>query len=264
MPVCKALSHALRRDGYSVTEILNGADAIKVIKSMRFHVVITDLIMEGLDGFDVMNAVKESAPLTSIIVITGDRRFEKTLDILTLGAEYILIKPFDTEELVSKIESCLDKNNFLMQLVNTKTEDRRELIDQEQLSENENNAIQDMVIDQLFWKNVSYLDLNYINESQDVIYIVDAELILKAYNKSWINFARFNNGENVLIKFPLGSRILDAVEGPLKSYFARVYKKALQSNKPFEQNFKCSTSKGDRFFRQSAYPLKKSVGLVSA
>lgn len=266
LSVCKTLSYLLKKYGFSVTEVSNGGDAIKLLENMSFDVVITDLLMEGVDGLGVVKAVKELAPFTSIIVMTGDIQFKNRLDVLSSGVEYILIKPFDIEELVSRIQSCLATKNILMQLITpNQVEKNSELDNIREYSIKEEDCSRlgkDMAIDQVFMKKILYLDLKLINESQDVIYIIDAKFILKAYNKAWVNFARSNKGEDVLIKYPIGSMILDAFQGPFKSYFTKKYNDSLEFNKHFEHNYKCPTAEGDRVFRQFAYPLKGSIGLV--
>jgi len=109
---------------------------------------------------------------------------------------------------------------------------------------------------------LSYLDLDSFARSPDVICIVDDAMILKAYNDAWINFAKTNNGAKVLVDFPLGSNIVDAGEEPIRSFLAEAYTRALRNNEPFEQNYECSSATEYRLFRQTAYPLIRSKGLI--
>ena len=101
-----------------------------------------------------------------------------------------------------------------------------------------------------------------MKQSSDVIYIVDAKMVLRAYNHAWINFAKNNDGRIILAKYSIGSRIVDSTSGPLRSFIISAYKKALYENKPFEHNFECSSANQYRLFRQTAYPLIDSKGLV--
>ncbi len=119
-----------------------------------------------------------------------------------------------------------------------------------------------MIISPDFYKYISYLDLDYIEKSLDVIYIVDNTMVLKAFNDAWASFAQDNNGVAILKKFPIGSNISDVGEEPLKSYFFTAYEQSLNENKPFEQNYECSSADEYRLFRQTAYPLVEQKGLV--
>ena len=247
--VCKTIALELAKHGFSVTEAYSGDDAVKELQKNKFNVVITDLIMEGIDGLGVIEVAKKLSAQSSVIAITGYGKSSLITEAAFLGAESILIKPFDIDELISKVESCLSMKNFMRYATkNTGEKKVRTSIS--------------MAIDEEFQRHISYLDLNFINESQDVIYIIDADFVLKAYNKAWVDFARSNNGDEVLVKYPIGSNILDAIEGPLKLYTVQAFEKALRGNKPFEHNYKCPSAVNDRVFRQSAYPLKEGEGLV--
>ncbi len=119
-----------------------------------------------------------------------------------------------------------------------------------------------LVIAPDFYKYISYLDLDYIEKSLDVIYIIDSTMVLKAYNDAWVSFAKNNNGTHILKVFPVGSNISTVGEEPLNSYFLSAYKRSLHENKPFEQNYECSSTDEYRLFRQTAYPLVEKKGLI--
>jgi len=119
-----------------------------------------------------------------------------------------------------------------------------------------------MIIDLLFKKHVEYLDIESIKRSQDVIYILDNQMILQAYNPAWTEFAKNNNGEEILVNYSTGARIVDAFSGPLKNFIVGSFEKALHEGKPFEHDYECSSAGVYRLFHQTAYPLVESKGLV--
>ncbi len=242
--ICEALAMELRRHGYSVTESYSGDDAVKELQKNQFHVIVTDLFMTGIDGIGVIEVAKKMSVQSSVIAMTGYGKTPLIQEATRYGAENILVKPFDTAELISAIESCLSMKNIM------------------KTGEKKSHASLAMAIEPGFFTKISYLDLNFINESQDVIYLIDTNFVLKAYNKAWVDFARNNDSEDVLVKFPIGYKILDAIQGPLKLYTAQVFERALRKNRPFEHNYKCPSPVNDRIFRQSAYPLKEGAGLV--
>ncbi|MFN2353713.1 MAG: hypothetical protein ABR512_04210 [Desulfopila sp.] len=119
-----------------------------------------------------------------------------------------------------------------------------------------------MIIASDFEDFLSYLDVDALKNSPDIICVVDSNICLKAYNDAWISFAKNNNGAKTLADFPLGARLLDAGKEPIRSYLAEAYNRALLENKPFELNYECSSATEYRLFRQTAYPLVGSRGLV--
>lgn len=113
----KSLAKELRAERYAVTDVASGFDAIGALQKLQFNIVITDLMMEGIDGFGVLKAVKELAPLTRIIVITGYGDLRTAIDAMHLGADDFLVKPFDVEELIFRIRRCLEKRNLIEMLM---------------------------------------------------------------------------------------------------------------------------------------------------
>jgi hypothetical protein len=109
---------------------------------------------------------------------------------------------------------------------------------------------------------IAYMDMNFLSTSRDVVCIVDRDLKLVGYNDSWINFAKANDGETVLTKFPLQAKISNAGEGQARDYILHGYERALRDNKPFEHQYECSSPEKYRVFYQTAYPIADSKGLV--
>ncbi|MCX5753659.1 MAG: response regulator [Candidatus Krumholzibacteria bacterium] len=64
--MCQYLSIMLRKEGYDVKTVHNGKKALQEIKESVFDVVITDIKMEGMDGIELLTAVKESNPTPTI------------------------------------------------------------------------------------------------------------------------------------------------------------------------------------------------------
>jgi len=132
----------LRVEQFAVTAVDSGSEAIKAVENGRFDLVITDLMMPGIDGFGVLKAVKKNAPQTSVIILTGYGDMGAAIDALRLGADDFTLKPCEIEELVFRIRRCLEKQSLLKTLAvqNQRLEEeiiRRQLIE-EQLLESEN------------------------------------------------------------------------------------------------------------------------------
>ena len=92
-----------------------------------------------------------------------------------------------------------------------------------------------------FAKVIAHMDIEFLCASKDVVCIVDKEFKLMGYNNSWIDFAKNNNGEAALAKFPLQTKISEAGEGPVCDYVMQGYDRAMREHKPFEHQYECSS-----------------------
>lgn len=98
----------LKAVDFSVTAVSSGSHALSTLQKKKFDLVITDLIMEGGDGFEVLMTVKKMTPLTPVVIISGHG--EASIDAFHHGADDFLVKPFEIEELILKIRYLLNGN----------------------------------------------------------------------------------------------------------------------------------------------------------
>lgn len=112
----KSFVRELEMEHFTVTAVDDGTEAIRAIAGQDFDVVITDLVMPGMDGFGVLKAVKKKAPQTSVIILTGYGDMRSAIDALRLGADDFTLKPCEMEELIFRIRRCLDKQSLLQTL----------------------------------------------------------------------------------------------------------------------------------------------------
>ena len=112
----KSFSRELAVEGFDVTTVDGGDAALAALQQHTFDLVITDLVMPGTDGFGVLKAVKERAPMTSVIILTGYGDMTSAIDALRLGADDFTLKPCEIEELIFRIRRCLEKRSLLQKL----------------------------------------------------------------------------------------------------------------------------------------------------
>jgi CheY-like chemotaxis protein len=98
----------LDRAGYSVVEAPGGADAIALIerKDVRIDVVVTDMMMPGLSGRDVIDAVRQLRPGTPIVCVTGFAA-EEEAEPLAAEVHAIVGKPFTSATLIRAVATAL-------------------------------------------------------------------------------------------------------------------------------------------------------------
>jgi len=105
----RLLEFVLGRRGYIIQGVTNGNAAIEVLKTESPDLVILDVMMPGLDGYEVLTFIRETLRLEGlpVVMLTARAQLDDIQRGLTLGADAYLAKPFDPEELLSVVESLL-------------------------------------------------------------------------------------------------------------------------------------------------------------
>lgn len=102
--VLQALVDILEHGGYDVISFASPIDAVAALTHDRFDVVVTDLAMPGMSGFDVAGRVKAMNPRTPVIMVTGFSLPERVeSEVKARGVDVVLEKPFRTEELLDTV-----------------------------------------------------------------------------------------------------------------------------------------------------------------
>ncbi|MBD3258562.1 response regulator [candidate division GN15 bacterium] len=98
------LKKILTRDGYQVLLAESGEDALQILAKEQVDLVISDLKMPGLDGFELLKVVKEEHPGISMIMMTAYGDTYTVKDALLLGADEYITKPFKSYEISLVVE----------------------------------------------------------------------------------------------------------------------------------------------------------------
>ncbi len=107
--ILKTISKALKDKRYKVTTADSGEKAIELLNKSTFDLVITDLVMGNIDGFQVLKAGKGLKSEIIVIILTGYSDVTLAIDALRFGADDYLLKPCEPEEMYFRIENCLEK-----------------------------------------------------------------------------------------------------------------------------------------------------------
>ncbi len=89
------LGDLLEDDDYNVEQVSSGEEAIASVKKKHYDLVITDIRLQGKDGFDVLSEIKKISPETKVVLITGYSLDEEGKEYINKGADGFLLKPFD-------------------------------------------------------------------------------------------------------------------------------------------------------------------------
>jgi DNA-binding response OmpR family regulator len=105
----RLLEFVLGRRGFIIQGVTNGNAAVEVLKAESPDLVILDVMMPGLDGYEVLTFIRETPRLEGlpVVMLTARAQLDDIQRGLTLGADAYLAKPFDPEELLSVVESLL-------------------------------------------------------------------------------------------------------------------------------------------------------------
>ncbi|HEY9187625.1 MAG TPA: sigma-54 dependent transcriptional regulator [Ignavibacteria bacterium] len=104
-------NHLIER-GYKVTEAEDGVQAIKILQSESFDVIISDLKMPRVNGIEVLKFAKENYPDTEVIMMTGYGEMQVAIDAMKMKAYDFLIKPFSFEEICIRVEHAIEKRKL--------------------------------------------------------------------------------------------------------------------------------------------------------
>jgi len=111
--ICMMLRTALEREGYAVETCLDGATALERVRAAGYDVVISDIRMPGLSGFELIHRIKEARPRTVVVAITGHATVETEVNALRCGADDYITKPFDIAKLRRVVETSVRSQQLL-------------------------------------------------------------------------------------------------------------------------------------------------------
>ncbi len=112
----KGLKALLTNSGYEVQEAANGQEALEKAGSHQPAVVISDLVMPGLDGLGLLDALKSELPFATVIILTGHATIETAVAAMKQGAYDYLTKPVDVARLRLLIEKALEKGEAIREV----------------------------------------------------------------------------------------------------------------------------------------------------
>ena len=107
--ICDLIDINLSAAGYQCRTVQDGMKAIDMIETGNFDLILLDIMLPGVDGYDIMEYIR---PLKiPVIFITARHEVKDRVKGLKLGAEDYLVKPFDVVELVARVEVVLRRYN---------------------------------------------------------------------------------------------------------------------------------------------------------
>ena len=116
------LARALERGGHESAQAGSGEEGLKLLAEQDFDVVITDIAMAGMNGMEVLKAVRSSKPDVEVIMVTGYPMIENAVEAMRLGAFHYLAKPYSLEEARMLVARALEKRRLRQQVAHMRAQ----------------------------------------------------------------------------------------------------------------------------------------------
>src|SRR3954451_22299197 len=108
-----SISKTLQRVGYQVSAAASGEEALDMLGEQAFDVVLTDIRMPGLTGVELLSKIKDKAPDSIVILMTGYASLGTAVESLRLGAHDYLIKPSSSQDIRQSVARGLERAHNL-------------------------------------------------------------------------------------------------------------------------------------------------------
>lgn len=114
--ILRSLSNYLGKSEYEILIVESGDEALSLLQSFPFDLVITDLAMEGTGGMEVLREAKKINSDTCVFILTGYGNMQSVIEAMRFGADDYILKPCDAEELLLKIDRVFEKQEALRKI----------------------------------------------------------------------------------------------------------------------------------------------------
>ncbi len=110
--VCESLKEMLALEGYTVDTAPDGKTALAKLKDNRYQLILSDIQMPGLNGFELLKEMKGRSPNTPVVFITGHGHIDGAVEAIKLGAYDYITKPIDDLRLKLTIKRALEQKKL--------------------------------------------------------------------------------------------------------------------------------------------------------
>lgn len=118
--ICKLLEKVMHSNGLETTIVNSGGEALSVIRNHSFDIILMDVMLGDMEGFDVITRIRSQGISTPIMIVSGRNEDYDSLYGLSLGADDYITKPFRPLVLGAKVKALIRRNKNLI-LDNTNT-----------------------------------------------------------------------------------------------------------------------------------------------
>ena len=113
--ICRALNIILSKEGYAITEAHSGEQAIELIRQRTFDLVMTDIKMEKMDGFEVLRQTQQISPATTVVMMTAFASVGSAVEAMRAGAADYITKPFINDEIRLTVKRLMEDRDLRLE-----------------------------------------------------------------------------------------------------------------------------------------------------
>ena len=106
-------SHVLTKHGYKVTGVDNGAEALKALELSYYDLIISDIMMPELDGYELVSSLRSSGLTTPVLMITAKGEFDDMRQGFISGTDDYMVKPVNVNEMVLRVGALLRRAQMI-------------------------------------------------------------------------------------------------------------------------------------------------------
>lgn len=114
--VLNGIGQYLSNKGFHVETAGSGEEAVRLLEHKRFHMVITDLSMDQVDGISVLKKAKECNPDTMVIILTGYGDLNSAIEALRSDADDYILKPCEPLVIGARVSKCFEKYELKLKI----------------------------------------------------------------------------------------------------------------------------------------------------
>ncbi|CAM1340589.1 response regulator transcription factor [Tenacibaculum amylolyticum] len=211
------LKQYLEMQGFAVTWTENGIDAFEVFQKKEFHICVLDVMMPKMDGFTLAEKIIIEKPETPFVFLTARKLKEDKLKGLKIGADDYIVKPFDADELVLRLNNIIRRTNNIARV--TQLSEEKLSIGTYIFNARRLELVYEEEIQKLTEKEANLISFLYTHKNQ----MLKREEILKAV---WKNDDYFSG------------RSMDVFISRLRKYFKKDSKISIESTRGIGIEFK--------------------------
>ena len=108
-----AIKNVLKIRGYEIFEAGDGIAALDIIRKNDIHLMLLDIRLPGMDGIEVLERTRKINRSLPVVMITGYGHIRSAVDVMKLGANEYLQKPFENTQLVKTVRRFLDDRKYV-------------------------------------------------------------------------------------------------------------------------------------------------------
>lgn len=121
--IAEGLRFNLEAEGYDVGVVHNGEAALETLENEKFDAIVLDVMMPGINGFEVMQQMREKGDYTPTLMLTARGRPEDVLSGFEAGADDYLPKPFDLNIFLARLNGLLRRSEWSRSAASSASED---------------------------------------------------------------------------------------------------------------------------------------------